>query len=69
MKFSIGVPTNADRIRGLNDEQLAKFLVVPVTFMNGYRADTIFRCHDSIDCISREEAERENLEWLQQPAE
>lgn len=35
-------PTNADRIRNMSDEELAKLLVVPVTFMNGYRADTIF---------------------------
>lgn len=62
-------PTNADRIRNMSDEELAKLLVVPVTFMNGYRADTIFKCRDLFDCNSREEAEAANLEWLQRLAE
>lgn len=61
-------PTNADRIRNMSDEELAKLLVFPVTFMNGYRADTIFKCCDLFDCNSREEAEAANLDWLKQPA-
>lgn len=34
--------TNADRIRSMSDEVLAKELVVPFTYNNGYRVDTAF---------------------------
>lgn len=61
--------TNADKIREMSDSELAKLLVTPVTFMNGYRVDTIFKCMDLFDCNTREEAELANLEWLQHKVE
>ena len=58
-------PTNADRIRSLNDEELAQENVVGFTYMNGYRASHLWRSVHAGDFDTKEEAIEAELEWLQ----
>lgn len=59
-------PTNADRIRAMSDEELAKkFLFFAPTFV----AHPAYRGLDGIYRSTPEEAIKNSLEWLQQPAE
>ena len=53
--------TNADRIRGMSDEELAEWIDnVPKTC----------KCHDHCEmCLSEKDCETPILAWLQQPAE
>ena len=50
--------TNADRIRGMNDEELAEF----IDEISGYQADYIRYKHRIIDTLNI-------VDWLRQPAE
>ena len=53
--------TNADRIRAMTDEELAKFL---------YACEFCDICEEGCDnCRHNGDCERRLLEWLQQPAE
>lgn len=61
--------TNADRIRSLNDEELAQENVVGFTYMNGYRPSHLWRSVHAGEFDTKEEAIKAELEWLQKPAE
>ena len=52
--------TNADRIRGMSDEELAKFLHEPFCDKRTHEECTISYCGVCDQCV---------LDWLQQPAE
>lgn len=59
--------TNADKIRAMSDEELAKQLVVAV---NGLQPCTLYYSTPTERTFLTEaEAARVTLEWLQQPAE
>lgn len=67
----IPVPTNADRIRAMNDEELAEFLthINPTNcqdcaFSHGWRCQP-----DRDDYSDFEKCEEGRKRWLQQPAE
>lgn len=62
-------PTNADRIRSLNDEELARENVVGFTYMCGYRPSSLWRSVHAGEFDTKEEAVEAELKWLQQPAE
>ena len=61
-KYGLGDPkTNADRIRAMSDDELAKFLNEPFCDkMRTYEECTISYCGVCDQCV---------LDWLQQPAE
>lgn len=59
-------PTNADRIRGLNDEELARENVVGFTYMCGYRPSGLWRSVHAGEFDTKEEAIEAELEWLRQ---
>ena len=62
--------TNADKIRSMSDEELAKNSVVPFTYLNGYRSDTIFfGVNTRYYADTVEEAVRVEMEWLQRPVQ
>lgn len=62
-------PTNAERIRSMSDEELAKMAAIPFMFMSGYTPAIIYRGGFSgIDYDTREEAEDGELEWLRSAA-
>ena len=52
--------TNADRIRAMSDEELAKFLHEPFCDKRTHEECTISYCGVCDQCV---------LDWLQQPAE
>ena len=54
------VLTNADRIRAMSDEELAKFLHEPFCDKRTHEECTISYCGVCDQCV---------LDWLQQPAE
>lgn len=54
----INVPTNADRIRAMSDEELAEVIACPKGLFD--RMDCFDYSRNCEDCI---------LEWLQKPAE
>ena len=58
--------TNADRIRSMDDEQLAAFLLffIPTTFDKAMYTGVSGKYDNT-----SEEAYESNLKWLQQPAE
>lgn len=62
-------PTNADRIRSMSNEELARENVVAFSYMSGYRHDVVWRSVHAGDYDTKEEAIEAELEWLQQPAE
>lgn len=62
-------PTNADRIRGMSDEELARENVVGFTYMCGYRPSHLWRSVHTGEFDTKEEAIKAELEWLQKPAE
>lgn len=62
-------PTNADRIRGMSDAELARENVVGFTYMCGYRPSHLWRSVHAGEFDTKEEAIKEELEWLQQSAE
>ena len=53
-------PTNADRIRSMTDEELAKFIHEPFCDNRTHEECTISYCVDCDQC---------SLDWLRQPAE
>ena len=57
------VRTNADRIRAMSDEELAKMLTV------GKGAFACFECREIGDGECSMKCDERCLEWLQQPAE
>lgn len=58
----IPVPTNADRIRAMSDEELAEQLIQ-------YRDDWGDYCTHKGCYATQKEAVKSETEWLQQPAE
>ena len=67
-----GVPTvppvtNADRIRTMSDEELAEELVIEIEGL--FHFSVYVPLSTGIIYISRDQAEKEMLEYLQQPAE
>ena len=62
-------PTNADRIRGMSDEELARKNVVGFTYVCGYRSSHLWRSVHAGEFDTKEEAIKAELEWLQKPAE
>ncbi|MFQ7247574.1 MAG: hypothetical protein ACLRPH_00700 [Ruminococcus sp.] len=61
--------TNADRIRSLNDEELARENVVGFTYICGYTPSIVWRSVHAGEFDTKEEAVEAELKWLQQPAE
>ena len=61
------VETNADRIRVMSDEKLAEVLVIEVEGL--FPSLVYVPLATGNICISRDKAEKEMLEYLQQPAE
>lgn len=64
------VITNEDKIHSMTKEELAHLSVTPVVLSSGTNIWTMYRgVFTGIDYDDLEEAEREELEWLQRPAE
>ena len=59
--------TNADRIRTMSDEELAEELVIEIEGL--FHFSVYVPLSTGIIYISRDQAEKEMLEYLQQPAE
>ena len=57
--------TNADRIRNMSNEELAKEMVVPFMHMCGYLPNCVFHSNHCEQFNDREEAWKEELEWLE----
>lgn len=57
-------PTNADRIRAMSDEELAKMLTIG---QGGFDCSTCVETTDYRDC--EQNCEEQCLKWLRQPAE
>ena len=62
-------PTNADRIRSMSDEELARENVVGFTYICGYPPSIVWRSVHAGEFDTKEEAVEAELKWLQQPAE
>ena len=61
IKFKVkNLPTNADHIRSMSDEELAKFIHEPFCDNRTHEECTISYCGDCYQC---------GLDWLRQPAE
>ena len=60
--FAVVQPTNADRIRSMSDEELAKMLTV----WKG--AFTCFECRETGDWECSMKCDERCLDWLQQPS-
>lgn len=67
--ISDNAPINADRIRGLSDEELARENVVEFTYICGYTPSIVWRSVHAGEFDTKEEAVEAELKWLQQPAE
>lgn len=61
--------TNADRIRGMSDEELAKVLNAFVAYFEECNRSHEIDCHDCELCEICSLREGKALKWLQQPAE
>ena len=61
----IPVPTNADRIRAMNDEELAIQILKNIP-MHAW-PDSVRKIYFSYDKPSKENPKKAWLEWLQQP--
>lgn len=57
--------TNADRIRNMSNEELAKELVVPFMFTRGYHANFVFESNHCGQFNDMEEAWKEELKWIE----
>ena len=61
-------PSNADRIRIMNDEELAKANVRQKCEWNSWECWSVYITSDGEQFGDAEEAYKHELEWLQQPA-
>ena len=62
-------PSNADRIRAMNDDELSKQLVIVID-VDGLQPCRMYLSKPTGKIyLSRAEAVRETKDWLQQPAE
>jgi hypothetical protein len=59
-------PTNADKIRGMDDEELAQENVVGFAYMRGHTPSVIWRSVHTGEYDTKEEAIKSELGWLQQ---
>lgn len=62
-------PTNADRIRSMSDEELARENVVGFTYICGYTPSIVWRSVHAGEFDTKEEAVEAELKWLKQPEE